>query len=63
MSGTTISSRMTLPIMKQNPMRVTMFGASHLGRNSTIPFHSVPESQHLGAESRGGDEAQSVRNV
>lgn len=38
-SGMKISKSTTLPKMKKNPMRVTMFGASHNGRSSTAAFH------------------------
>lgn len=34
-----ITKRATLVRMKKNPMRVTMFGASHNGSNSTNAFH------------------------
>jgi hypothetical protein len=33
------SRRPTLKIMQKNPRRVTIFGASHSGRNSTQKFH------------------------
>lgn len=38
-SGIQISKHMTLVRMKKNPRRVTMFGASHNGSNSTNAFH------------------------
>ena len=38
-SGITATSRATLPRMKKNPRRVTMFGASHSGSSSTKAFH------------------------
>lgn len=38
-SGMTMTSRATFAKMKQNPRRVTMFGASHSGKSSTKAFH------------------------
>lgn len=38
-SGIYSSSRMTFPIMKKKPSNVTRFGAIHMGRSSTKPFH------------------------
>lgn len=43
-SGTYISMRITLPTMNKNPNRVTIFGASHSGRNSTNAFHWTPST-------------------
>lgn len=38
-SGMNSKSSPMFPSMKKNPMRVTIFGASHSGRNSTHAFH------------------------
>ena len=38
-SGMKITKRPTFVRMKKNPMRVTMFGASHNGNSSTNAFH------------------------
>jgi hypothetical protein len=38
-SGTYSSNRATFARMNMNPMRVTMFGANHLGKSSTTAFH------------------------
>lgn len=40
-SGMKISRHITFERMKKNPSRVTMFGASHNGSNSTKAFHYV----------------------
>ena len=44
MSGMKISSNKTLPKMKKNPIRVTIFGASHSGNNSTNAVHYLPHN-------------------
>ena len=38
-SGIVTSINATFPKTKKNPMRVTMFGASHSGSSSTTAFH------------------------
>lgn len=38
-SGMNINKRPTLATIKENPIRVTMLGATHSGRNSTKAFH------------------------
>ena len=41
MSGITRQIKNTLPIIKKKPRRVTMLGASHIGRSSTKAFHCI----------------------
>lgn len=38
-SGINMTSRAMFTRMKKNPIRVTMFGASHSGMSSTNAFH------------------------
>lgn len=40
-SGMKMTNSATLTKMKKNPIRVTMFGASHNGKSSTKAFHCI----------------------
>jgi hypothetical protein len=42
-----MTSRKIFPRTKKNPMRVTMFGASHMGRILTKAFHYAYPVSHI----------------
>lgn len=44
-SASNISHSATFPMMKKKPISVTIFGASHSGKNSTHAFHCA--NQHV----------------
>jgi hypothetical protein len=43
--------------MKKNPRRVTRFGAIHIGRSSTKPFHYSWSQTVLGNGDKGASES------
>jgi hypothetical protein len=64
-SGTTNSIRPRFPKTNKNPIKVTMFGASHIGNSSTTQFHyhSLAALLMFLAEYSRNDVVRSVRLV
>jgi hypothetical protein len=53
-SGTMTTIKATFPRINMNPMRVTIFGASHFGNSSTHQFHCQSHHQCIILQLFGG---------